>query len=144
MVCPRDLATAGGALGAFALLNAIGLIAFLGLLRHVEKKERRALKTQADEHRKLEEKTVVVENKGPVAGQAGVAQVVTSGPQGSTTATVPASADGTAVVSTSSAGVPGTVAVDQGQTVAVTAQHPPGEPEKAVVVKKTTTGPTPN
>ena len=137
---------AGSALGAL-LLAGLGTSLAIILLHHVEKKERRALERAETTHQNLVEQTVVVENKGAVAGTAGVAEVVTTGPSGTTVSTVPTAVGGAAVVSTAAAGIPGgVVSVEPGQKAIVTSEHPVGEPSKSVIVGTTkvpATEPTP-
>lgn len=138
-LCPGEIAgiTVASVL-ALPLLAALGLVP----LHLLEKHERRKLarlnaKAEARSDARTEQKTVVVENKGPIAGQAGVAEVVTTGPAGTAVQTVPTDAFGSAVVSTGAAGIPGaTTTVAQGQTKVVTAEHPAGKPEQAEVTRE--------
>jgi len=118
----------GAITGGLVLLT----IPFLLLLKHRERKENRRAQRYMSP---TETKTVVVENRGPLNGIPGTAEVVTTGPTGTSVVAVPTSASGSAVVSTASAGVPGNVTVDQGRSVTVTAEHPAGRPEQATVVK---------
>ena len=85
---------------------------------------------------RLETITVVVENHGSVGGTAGVAEIHITGPKGSLVTTAPINAAGVALVSTESAGIPGTVAVNPGKRVFVISEHPVGKPEEAVVTQK--------
>ena len=136
MVCHTG--TAGIVLGSL-ILPFLLAGPLLGLLHHKEKRERRKLNESADQTSILvpEQKTVTVENRGPIGGTAGVAEIVTTGPTGTTVSTVPTAASGAAIVSTATTGVPGSVSVDPGRTVVVTAEHPPGRPEEAVVTNTT-------
>lgn len=136
MICSKKTIAAiiGGAVTGGLLLLTLPI---LGHLKHRERKEkRRAAKYMpVDTSSATETRTVTVENRGPLDGIPGTAQVVTTGPTGTSVTAVPTSANGAAVISTSSAGVPGNVTVDQGRSVTVTAEHPAGKPEQATVVK---------
>jgi len=106
------------------------------VLRHLERKQKRRRDGLNEFNPSLmETKTVVVENRGPVNGIPGTAEVVTTGPTGTSVTAVPTSASGTAIVSTASAGVPGNVSVDLGKAVTVTAEHPTGRPDQANITK---------
>jgi len=138
--------------GKFAYIGApiIGVLLVKGVvvsllvaaLRHTEKKER--LRAEAGLKRsgpaetagpgpgKLTKK-VVVENRGSIEGTPGLAEIVTTGPSGTQVSTIPTAASGVAIVSTLSAGIPGTVSVEPGKKAIVTAEHPVGLPEQTVV-----------
>ncbi|KAF2226590.1 hypothetical protein BDZ85DRAFT_278532 [Elsinoe ampelina] len=125
-------------LGGLALKLAIigGLV---GWLRHHEHKERRTLanlEQSAKTH--IEEKTVIIENRGPQGGAVGVAEVITTGPAGTAVTTSPTVAGGAVIVSTTTAGIPGgVVKVEPGKTAIVKAEHPVGKPEEAKIVSTT-------
>jgi len=140
-MCHSKGAVVGAALGGGLLLNILGLLGALGFLHHTEKKERRALAaavSSSTDSLELEEKTIVIDNRGPQGGPAGVAEIVTSGPSGTQTTTVPTMSGGAAIVSTTAAGIPGgTVKVEPGQTMIVKAEHPVGRPEDAKIVSTT-------
>lgn len=135
MVCKTHLAAilVPAITGGLLLLS----LPILALLKHRERKEnRRAAKYMSEgTNSAMETKTVTVENRGPVNGIPGTAEVVTTSATGTSVTAVPASATGSAIVSTATAGVPGSVTVEQGKSVAVTAEHPVGKPEQATVVK---------
>lgn len=131
MVCPGKLA--GLITGSIIGIPLLLLLPMLAMLHVREKREARKLQLHPDSN-KVEQKTVVVENRGSVGGQSGVAEVVTTGPSGTAVQSLPTNAAGSAVVSTSAAGIPGgTTTVAPGETKVVTSEHPVGQPEKAVI-----------
>ena len=126
--------------------NIVGLAALITVLKRLEKKDRQKLaEAQAYnraggapvEQKRMEQKTVIVENRGQQGGQAVTAEVVATGPNGTTVARVPTASGGAATVSTAEAGVAGTVTVEPGKTVVVKAEHPPGKPEETKIVSTT-------
>ena len=139
MLCARG-AIIGSALGGALLSQALLALLLLSLLRHQERKERRraeeglkrTVPPQAADPGKLT-KTVVIENRGPIGGTPGLAEIVTTGPNGTQVSSIPTAASGVAIVSTVPAGLPGTVSVEPGKKAIVTAEHPIGLPEQAVV-----------
>lgn len=123
----------GSIFGSLALFTLLPLAALLG---HKARKQARRAKHEREERK--EERTVVVQNNGPVAGQPGVAEVVTSGPTGTYTTTAATRPSGTAVVSTEAAGIPGhSAAVAPGQTAVVKSEQIVGHPETAHVTEVT-------
>ncbi|GAM90928.1 hypothetical protein ANO11243_089750 [Dothideomycetidae sp. 11243] len=127
-----------------ALITAkiLGLTGLMLVLHSKEKKERQKLAAAiAGTPRNspaMVEKTVIIENKGPQGGTAGVAEVVTTGPAGTQVTTMPTIVGGAAIVSTTAAGIPGgSVTVEPGKLAVVKAEHPPGRPEEAKIVSTT-------
>ncbi|KAF4552329.1 Hypothetical protein D9617_10g073100 [Elsinoe fawcettii] len=137
-MCSHTAVIVPAVLGGVAVKLAIvgGLI---GWLRHHEHKERRALANLEQSFKgHVEEKTVIIENRGPQGGAAGVAEVVTTGPSGTAVTSTPTVAGGAVVVSTTTAGIPGgIVTVEPGKTATVKAEHPVGKPEEAKIVSTT-------
>ena len=147
-MCPSHTShavIAGAAVGAGLLLNGIGFLTLFGVLRHVEKKEKAKLRqaqalaaASSTGSLAIEQKTVIIENRGPQGGTAGVAEVVTTGPAGTQVSTVPTTVGGAAIVSTTTAGIPGhQVTVEPGKTATIIAEHPVGKPEEVKVVSTT-------
>ena len=142
-MCHRAPFLAGVVLGPL-LASGLLLGTLAAILHHIEKKERR--RAEAGRRQSVSSdtagpstvsKTVIVENRGSIGGTSGVAEVVTTGPHGTLVTTVPTAASGVAVVSTQAAGVPGTVSVEPGRKAIITAEHPVGQPEQAVVTSTT-------
>ncbi|TKX25568.1 hypothetical protein C1H76_2218 [Elsinoe australis] len=138
-MCPSKTAVivAPAVIGGL-LLKGLAIAGLFALLHRHERRERRALAELEPLSSHIEEKTVIIENRGPLGGTAGVAEVVTTGPAGTQVTTSPTTTGGAVVVSTTSAGIPGgTVTVDPGKTTIVKAEHPVGKPEEAKIVSTT-------